>query len=236
MLIPPLSRWSSTSTLDHVDDWIKTLNANSGAIVAVTATVSAILTVLLLLEARSTRNLGRVARVEARAKNHPPASFELELDVCNYGPASAREVVISYHLAGADGAVVGESRRQAETMLGVGEARKFLPAMASGSSMLNDLAQAGVTLHVEWSWADDRRLLWFFPKRHTQKRTWPAADLARDLYGGWALTERDGAEDLHEIAVKMREIESHQKAGRGAIERGVNAFIRDLQDGPPPPD
>jgi hypothetical protein len=222
-----------------VDEWIKTLNANSGAIVAVTATVSAILTVLLLLEARSTRNLGRVARVEARAKNHPPASFLLELDVCNYGPASARDVVISHHLTAPDGTVAGKSRRQAETMLGVGEARKFLPATPGKSSMLNEMAQAGLTLHVEWSWADDRRLLWFFPKRHQQKRTWPAADLARDLYGGWALTERDGAEDLHEIAEKLREIERHQKAERLVVERGVNAFIRDLKDGPrqdPPPD
>lgn len=215
-----------------MEEFIRTLNENSGAIVAVTATVSAILTILLLLDARSARNLGRVARLDARAKNYPPASFLLELDVCNYGPANARDVVILFHLTAPDGAVAVETRRQAETLLGVGEARKFLPGTPSGTSELNGMADLGLTLHVEWSWADDRRRLWFFPKRHEQKRTWATVDLRRDFFGGWALTERDGAEDLHEMADQIREIEGHLKAQRKVIEAGVKTFTRSLDNVP----
>jgi hypothetical protein len=207
-------------------DWITQLNANSGAIVAVTATVSAVLTVLLLLESRTTRNLRREAAVEARAKCHPPASFLLELDVKNYGPAIARDLVIVQYLANPDGSPVGEKRRQAETLVSPGEGRRFLPMMANNSSMLNEMAEANLILHVEWSWMDDRRRLWFLPRRHEQKRSWPTADLARDFFGGWALTESDTANDIHEIAEKIRKIEGHEKGQKDALVKGVNTFVR----------
>jgi hypothetical protein len=207
-------------------DWMETLNANSGAIVAVTATVSAILTVLLLLEARTTRNLRREATVEARAKAYPPASFLLELEVRNFGPANAREVVITYWMTNVDGAVVGESRRQGETLMGPNEGRGFLPVTPSGDSTLNSMADAQLTLNVEWSWRDDRRRLWFFPLRHSAARSWSTVDLARDFFQAWALTERDAAEDLHLIAEKLKEIEQHQKAGKRVMERGLSAFSR----------
>src|SRR5690349_6266854 len=114
-------------------EWVQTLNDNSGAIVAITATVSAVLTILLLLEARTTRNLRRIAAVEARAKCHPPASFLLELDIKNYGPAPARDLVIVQYLVNPDGSPVGEKRRQAETLIGPDEGRRFLPMMANNS-------------------------------------------------------------------------------------------------------
>lgn len=209
-----------------MDEWITTLNANSGAIVAVTATVSAVLTILLLLEARTTRNLRREATVEARAKAYPPASFLLQLEVRNFGPANARNVVVEHYLIDAGGNSAGDRRRHADTLLGPGEGRKALPTMASGDSTLSAMATANLTLHVEWSWNDDRRRLWFLPLRHERKQDCACADLAKDFFAGYPLTERDPEEDLHLIAEKVKEIERHQKAGRRTIDRGVNAFIR----------
>jgi hypothetical protein len=216
-------------------DWIKTLNDNSGAIVAVTASVSAILTVLLLIEARATRNTRLEAAVEARAKCHTQASFLLELEVRNFGPANARNVVMTYYLADPDGKVEGETRRQAETLLGSGEGRRFLPGTPGDAGMLAEMGQKRLALSVEWSWEDGRRRLWFFPLRHREKRTWATADLARDFFEGWALTDRDSIEDLHEIAEKLQQIESHQKASRQALEGGLKAIVRALKEEPTTP-
>lgn len=187
------------------------LNANSGAIVALTATVSAILTILLLLEARATRNLGRVARLEARAKAHPAASFLLELNVHNYGPATARNVVINQRLVKPDGEPAGSSRRQGEVLLAAGEGRRFLPMMENNSSMLVEMGKQDLTLHVDWSWEDDRRRLWFFPLRHKESRDWSTATLATDFFGGWALTEIDTPNDIHEMREALKHIEADAK-------------------------
>src|ERR1035437_6911164 len=209
-----------------MEEWVRTLNNNSGAIIAVTATVSAVLTILLLLEARMTRNLRREAAVEARTRCHPPATMVLELNVRNFGPANARSVVTVYHLTAADGKTVGEAQRHAETLLGPGEGPRFLPGPSGPTLDLRDMAAQGLTLHVQWSWEDDRRRLWFFPRRHSAERTWACADLARDLYGGWSLSEHDSAEDLHEIADKLARIEMHQREGRQVLEQGFRALIK----------
>jgi len=231
------ARWSTTSTLGLVDDWIKTLNANSGTVAAVAAVLYTAITLALLLEARSSRNLGRKANVDARAKAHQPAPQLLELEVRNFGPANARDVVIAYHLTAPDGSLVGDKFHRAETMLGVGEGLRFLPGAPKQLDELETMAAARTILHVTVSWTDGRRRLAFFPRRNTRQREWAATDLHRDLIpGGWSLAEPDIAEDLHEIAEKMREIERHQKEGRLVIERGVNAFIRDLKDKASPPD
>jgi hypothetical protein len=88
------------------------------------------------------------------------------------------------------------------------------------------MAAQGLTLHVEWSWADDRRRLWFFPLRHEGKQVWACADLARDLHGGWSLSERDSAEDLHEIADRLVQIEMHQRQGEQVLEQCFRALIK----------
>jgi hypothetical protein len=198
-----------------VDDWIKTLNANSGTVSALAAVLYTVITLALLLEARSSRNLGREANVDARARQHGPSPSLLELQVRNFGPANARDVVIDCHLTAPDGSIVGDKVHRAETMLGVGEGMRFLPGALKHLDELEVMAAAGTVLHVKLSWADGRRRLALLPQRHARQREWAAADLHRDLIpGGWPLVERDSAEDLHEIAEMMREIESHQKAGR----------------------
>jgi hypothetical protein len=209
-----------------MEEWVKTLNNNSGAIVAVAATVSAVLTILLLLEARTTRNLRREAAVEARTRCHPPATTVLELNVRNFGPANARSVVTVYYLTTPDGEIAGDAQKHAETLLGPGEGPRFLPGPSGPTLDLREMAAQGLTLHVQWSWEDDRHRLWFFPLRHTAERAWACADLARDLYGGWSLSEHDSAEDLHEIADKLALIEMHQREGRQVLEQGFRASIR----------
>jgi hypothetical protein len=214
-------------TLGRLDDLFRVLNANSGAVTAVAAVLYTVLTLALLLEARSTRNLGREANVDARAKAHQPSPSLLELEVRNFGPANARDVVIAYHLTAADGSVVGDKFRRAETMLGVGDGLRFLPGAPKQLDEIETMAAASTILHAELSWTDGRRRLAFLPSRHVRRREWPVVDLHRDLIpGGWPLVERDSAEDLHEIAEKLQAIEMHQKAGRQVVERGVNAIIR----------
>jgi hypothetical protein len=209
-----------------MDAWIRALNDNSGAIVALTASASAILTILLLFEARMTRNLRREAAVEARARCHTPAPMTLELEIRNFGPANARNVVITHQLESPGGQTVGDVMRHGETLLGIGEGRRFLPGAPTVPLDLQEMADQGLTLHVELSWADGRRRLWFFPLRHQGSQTWACADLARDLYGGWSLSERDGAEDLHEIADNLALIDMHQREGRQVLEQGFRALIK----------
>src|ERR1035437_2179400 len=209
-----------------MEEWIRALNDNSGAIVALTASVSAILTILLLIDARTTRNLRLDAAVEARARCHPPATVALELNVRNFGPANARNVVIAHHLAGPHRNAVGAVMRHAETLKAIGGGPRFLPGMPTAPLDLQEMAAQRLTLHVEWSWADDRRRLWFFPLRHEGKQVWACADLARDLHGGWSLSEHDSAEDLHEIADKLARIEMHQREGRQVLEQGFRALIK----------
>lgn len=190
-------------------DLVAALNENSGAIVALTASVSLLLTVALLAEMRTTRNLGREAAVEARAKTHSPASSLLELRIRNYGPAYARDVAITYYLTAPGGVIRGERRERQETLLGAGEICRFLPGSPGGTSDLREMAAEGLTLHVEWQWNDARRRLWFFPARHVQRREWATAGLSSGFFDGWALEERDGDEDLHEIAEAARTIARH---------------------------
>jgi hypothetical protein len=222
-------------TLGHVDDLLRTLNANSGAVAAGAAVLYTVITLALLLEARSTRNLGREANVDARAKQHKPSPSLLELEVRNFGPANARDVVIAYHLTAADGSVVGDKFRRAETMFGVGDGLHFLPGGPKQLVELETMAGAGMILRVELSWMDGRRRLAFLPSRHVLRREWRAADLHRDLIpGGWPLEERDSAEDLHEIAAKLRAIEMGQKAGHEGFVRGVNAITHAIASTPNP--
>jgi CheY-like chemotaxis protein len=96
------------------------------------------------------------------------------------------------------------------------------------------------TLEVDVNWTDDRRRLWFFPLRHSRKGSWPTASLAQDFFGGWALTDRDTAEDVHEIAETLRKIEGHEKGQKQALDKGVGALVRAIDgmayrvDGPEP--
>jgi hypothetical protein len=205
------------------------LNRNSGAIVALATIASVTLTLLLLFEARTTRNLRREALVDARVHVYGPVY--IELDVRNYGPANARDVVISFGFRDASGAVVGEPRRQGETLLAPGGGRRFLPSPDQQLLDLHTLAERGLTLRLDWSWQDDRRRLWFLRTRHERKRLWAAQRLREDLFGGWALVERQPDEDLHQLADTLRKIEAHEKAVRGIVERELVRYLRRPTDG-----
>lgn len=190
---------------------VDALNANSGAIVAISATVSAVITILLLLEARTTRNLRRIADVVAYPTAHGAAGMYLELVALNGGPTNARDVKIAFRFTGPDGTIEGAPRTQVDPLLAPGHNRRFLASPSEGLATLNEYADRGLTLEVDWSWTDDRRRFWFLPRRHQRFAEWAAADLRAGLYGGWALTERDRDDDIHKIADAARDIEKHMK-------------------------
>jgi hypothetical protein len=180
-----------------VDIWTF-LNQNSGSVVAITATASAIITVLLLLEARTTRNLRREASVVAYPRSHAPVYVELMME--NAGPAHARDVRIEFKFIDEAGDVQGPVRVQVDPLLAPGSFHRFLPSPAESLQTLHQLADWKLRLSVKWSWRDDRRRFWFFAQKHEREATWPAADLRDGFYGGWALIEPNGAADLNDIS------------------------------------
>ncbi|MEW6226005.1 MAG: hypothetical protein AB1627_15375 [Chloroflexota bacterium] len=214
-----------------MDDLLKTLNANSGAIVAAATVASVTLTLLLLLEARTTRNLRREALVDAKVSVF--GVLHLELVVTNYGPANARDVEIAFEFRDELDRVAGTPRRQGETLLGPGDSRRFLPSPAEQLLDLNGLAAQGLRLVVELSWTDDRRRLWFLPTRRKRQRAYLAADLVRDLFGGWALTERDPHEDLHAIAEKLGKVESHLRSVSDVTKSDLRRYLHAAQQNMP---
>jgi hypothetical protein len=212
-----------------VDTVIAELDKHGGAVVAVATLASVALTLLLLLEARTTRNLRREAAVEAHPRLYGPGGMLVELILQNHGPAIARDVAIAFHFTDADGANQG-GRQQREPLLAVGDDRRFLPSPGEGLPTLNELAESDLSLHVSWSWNDDRRRLWFFPTRHSRTEAYCAVALRDGFYGGWSLTRRDPEGDLHEVAEKLKAIEGHMRHLR-AIEsntKNLRALVRDL--------
>ena len=181
------------------------LNQNSGAIVAVTATASAIFTVLLLVDARTARNLRHEANVVAQLRLHGEVGMHLELRVTNFGPAQARDVTMAFGFRNANGEDQG-GRKQREPLLAAGEDRRFLPSSGEALMDLNTLAGYGLILDIDWSWRDDRRRLWFIGRTHHRHESHVAENLREGMYGGWALTRRDTAEDVHDVAEHLREI------------------------------
>jgi hypothetical protein len=188
-----------------VDIWTF-LNLNSGSVVAITATASAIITILLLLEARTTRNLRLEASVVAYPRSHVPVYVELMME--NAGPAHARDVRIEFKFIDESGVVQGPVRVQVDPLLAPGSFHRFLPSPAESLQTLHQLADWKLRLYVKWSWTDDRRRLWFFTRRHEREATWLASDLREGFYGGWALIEPDSAANLYDISralLKMQE-------------------------------
>jgi hypothetical protein len=188
-----------------VDIWTF-LNQNSGSVVAIAATASAIITVLLLLEARTTRNLRREASVVAYPRSHAPVYVELMME--NAGPAHARDVRIEFRFIDEAGIVQGAPRVQVDPLMAPGSFYRFLPSPSESIQTLHQLADWKLELSAKWSWADDRRRFWFFDRRHEREASWAAADLREGFYGGWALIEPNGAADLHDISravLKMQE-------------------------------
>jgi hypothetical protein len=194
-------------------DLIDFLNQNSGAIVAVTASLSAVFTVLLLVDARATRNLRREANVVGQVRLHGEVGMQLEFRVTNFGPAQARDVAMAFSFRNADGEVQG-GRKQREPLLAPGEDRRFLPSPGEALMDLTTLAGYALILDIAWSWRDDRRRLWFLARTHRRRESHVTEDLRQGMYGGWALTRRDTAEDLHDVADHLREIRRVMKEVR----------------------
>jgi hypothetical protein len=171
-----------------VIDW---LNANAGAVTAAATVVYAVVTLLLLFEARRERQL----RDEA-ALNLAPVPWGdglyLALRLDNYGPAVARDVRLRFWFE-IDGEVVeGTDLTYADPEFGPGRRRDFLPRTANdGLLMLNAVAERRHILHAELSWADGRLELRRRRARHMMSEVWPTTDLREGFYESHPLTDKE---------------------------------------------
>jgi hypothetical protein len=182
-----------------MQEWIDFLNANAGGLMAVATVAYLVVTLLLLFEARATRNLRLEANVVAYPRPHGALNVELVLE--NGGPAYARDVRFAFGFVDAKRTVQGKPRSQFDALMGPGRFHRFLPSPTEGSRIpsLHELAERKLVLTLKWSWSDDRRWPWFLAKRHSRSRNYRMTDLKEGFYGGWYLIEPESADDLHAI-------------------------------------
>ncbi len=182
-----------------MQQWIDFLNANAGGILAVATVAYLVVTLLLLWEARATRNVGLDAKVVAYPRPHGALNVELVLE--NGGPAYARDVRFAFGFVDPKGRAQGKPRAQFDALMGPGRFHRFLPSPTEGSSLpsLYELAEWKLVLTLKWSWIDDRRWPWFLAKRHSRSKNYRMTDLKEGFYSGWYLIEPETADDLHAI-------------------------------------
>lgn len=169
-------------------DW---LNANAGAVVAAATVVYAAITLLLVFEARRSRQLREEATVSLAPIPRGDGLY-LALRLENYGPAIAHSVRLRFWYE-ADGKVIEPSDvTYADPVFGPGRRRDFLPDAAAGSHLtLNALADQRHVLHAELSWTDDRLDLRRRRARHAARATWATGDLREGFYTAHPLNDKE---------------------------------------------
>lgn len=190
------------------------LDANLAVWVAAIATVIyAFLTLLLLFEARLNRNTRLEANVATYPTPHAESGMYLDVIAENYGPASATDVVVIIRLLDESGNPIGSSeQRLAEPVWGPGRLRKFMPRPDSEGqiTVLNELAGAGMSLYLEWSWTDGRRSLRDIvvrrPTRQHHIRTFELRKYREDIYGGKAMIDHDPLNALPKIREELERL------------------------------
>lgn len=185
---------------------------------------SLVLTLLLLLEARTTRNLGRRADVRLYPRLYGPSGLYLSLRVKNFGPANATRCSVWYRLAGANGRSIVEQEHEFPIVAAT-EHITFLPFTVLPADepavTLPDMAERDIRLSTKWSWTDDRRRLWFVPTRQGAEQSWSTRALSEELYAGGS-TEREL--DMNE---QLDRIGGELKASREAIAQ-IESSLRTL--------
>ena len=127
----------------------------------------------------------------------------------NYGPAAATNVIIDMRLLTPAGdAIEASKKRMREPVWGVGHHRTFMPRRSDQIEALNDLADAGLRLKLEWSWSDGRRSGWLRGGLPRQERTvtYSLRDFADDMYGGGALIEANPLDQLPKIVSNLKKL------------------------------
>lgn len=210
----------------------------SSVTVAGTAIVGIVLTSALIAEARTTRNLRLAAEVDAQPYLWSEAGRHLGLRIENHGPASARDVAITYQLQTPAGHVLGE-RAHRQPVMGPGRHLTMLAGNALGEPTLptlSDMADRGMTLMVRWSWQDDTPRSWFSagrPSHHERSRRWPAADLRDGMYGGLVLAELDADQAANTMARALLDLAKQVEQWRQDQQRPV--VLRPPRKRTPPP-
>ena len=169
-------------------DW---LNANAGAVTAAATAIYAVITLLLLFEARR----GRRLQDEAALALWPTPwgdGLYLALRLENYGPAIARDIRLRYWYGIDRQTVEGTDVSYADPVFGPGRRRDFLPGAAGDANlMLTALAEQRHVLHAELSWTDDRLTLRGGRQRHADSWAWATEDLRRGFYTAHPLTDKE---------------------------------------------
>ena len=197
---------------------IETLNANSGAVIAVATVAYVVITLLLLLDARAGRRAGLGARVEFTPESFPPLYLQLVLR--NAGPGLARNVTATRWLQRQDGTRVAE-HRHAQPSLSSGHHKTFFVDEESGRggmSTVEELATAGYTLEYEWTWKDDAMFFSRWRRPHSRRESQNLVQLRADFYGGWSLIEDNPVDAVPKVVDEL-------KAARRALE-GILAELR----------
>jgi hypothetical protein len=144
------------------------------AVTAAAATISALITLVLLLEARASRIASRdTATVVARLGFSEDGEVYDFLYLENLGPAIARDVHMTLDYVDAHGKVAKTSGPIAAAVLAPTSTDRavFLPSMLFDERPVPDVEQLGtrgLSLRIRLDWLDDRRWFpaWLISRRH----------------------------------------------------------------------
>jgi len=230
-----------------MDAFARFLTDNAVIIAALAAVAYSILTYMLWSDARTFRTSANVSVYPAPFD--PSARYAAVVAV-NYGPAVARDFDLRFHLVDEGGADIGGARHHREPVLGPGRPRRFLPRVADNKlQTLQELADMGARVELEWEWRDQSSLLGDLRRRlpqgslgqtlfgdgsavrgrrHKESATFSLTELRDGLYGGGAVADRDALDalpDLHKaVAELMTEVRGiHQIMAEPGLQRAREA-------------
>jgi hypothetical protein len=132
------------------------LDTHNGAVIAFATIAYAVITLLLLFEARSGRVIRDVANLQAYPAPH--GLMYVAVQLVNYGPAIAEDVTMRLWLT-KDGKPVEPTKRvHVEPVYPVDRTRTFLLHLKDDHiDTLNTLAEEGYGLEIRTEWVDGRR-------------------------------------------------------------------------------
>jgi hypothetical protein len=181
--------------------------------------VYAVFTGLILWEARlsraATTESANVAFVMTRSVTN---ELYADLALRNYGPAVATSVAARMWIERSNGEPQCEQRVLRHPVIGPGDVHWYAPYLllkkqtGEASPTLRQLGNARLTLRVDWSWQDERRVFPLLAKRRTHARslTISFADVAETVL----LEPNVLRPDLESVAREIRDILDRRLSGR----------------------
>ena len=211
-----------------IDELLKALNNNAGAVAALAAVVAASATAIyagltwgLLQESRRVRRQTLEAHVEAAVRPWERASWYVVVRIENLGPAPARNLDVQIYLWDHGQRVTDQDRHLAEPFLGLGSHRTFLIRGGQRLETQKQMAERDVRVDVRWSWDDQRS---GGLRRSTRSLVYPVASINSDYYEGSALIEPNVERSLEDISKHLKDLTDK-------VPKEIKA-IHDLMDSP----